>query len=238
MQDALAEVYAALPASARLLVEYKLFEPTFYATDIPDWGSSYALCLKLGPQAKVLVDTGHHAQGVNIEGIVAWLLDEGRLGGFHLNSRKYADDDLMVGSVNPFELFCIYNELVAAAQSPDPALAACARNVAYMLDQSHNVEGKVNATIASVMNCQTAYAKALLVDRAALAQAQAAGDVLGAHRVLVAAHETDVRPLLAQARVEMGREPDPLAAFQASGYAAKIAAERGIAISGGGYALS
>lgn len=218
-------------------MEYKLFEPAFYTTDIPDWGSSYALCLKLGPQAQVLVDTVHHAQGVNIEAIVAWLLDEGRLGGFHLNSRKYADDDLMVGAVNPFELFCIYNELVAAAQSLDPILAACARNVAYMLDQSHNVEGKVDATIASVVNCQTAYAKALLVDRMMLAEAQAAGDVLGAHRILVEAFETDVRPLLAQARVETGLDPDPLVAFQASGYAAKIARERGVAAGGGGYAL-
>ena len=238
MQDALAEVYAALPAGVRMLVEYKFFEPAFYYTDISDWGASYALCMKLGPQAQVLVDTGHHAQGTNIEGIVAWLLDEGRLGGFHFNSRKYADDDLMVGSVNPFELFCIYNELVAAAQSADPAVAACARNVAYMIDQSHNIEGKVDAMIASILNCQTAYAKALLVDRAALAQAQAAGDVLAAHRVLVDAYETDVRPLLAQARVEMGRDPDPMAAFRSGGYAAKLTRERGSQAGGGGYALA
>ena len=139
LQEALAEVYAALPTGVRLLVEYKFFEPAFYHTDLPDWGLAYATCLKLGPQAQVLVDTGHHAHGTNIEYIVAILLDEGRLGGFHFNARKYADDDLIVGSVNPFELFLIFNELVAAEHSGDPTAAACARNVAYMIDQSHNI---------------------------------------------------------------------------------------------------
>jgi L-rhamnose isomerase/sugar isomerase len=237
LQESLAEVYSALPARTRLLVEYKLFEPAFYYTDIADWGSSLLLCTRLGPNAQVLVDTGHHAQGVNIEAIVAWLLDEGRLGGFHLNNRKYADDDLMVGSVNPFELFCIYNELVAGTLSTNDTVASCARNVAYMIDQSHNIEGKIDAMIASVLNCQAAYAKALIVDRTALAEAQAEGDVLRAHRVLVDAFDTDVRPLLAQARVEMGCDPDPLAAFRSSGYAEKVAAERGTAMRGGGYAL-
>ncbi len=229
LQEALAEVYAALPPGVRMLVEYKFFEPAFYHTDLPDWGLAYATCLKLGPQAQVLVDTGHHAPGTNIEHIVSILLDEGRLGGFHFNARKYADDDLIVGSVNPFELFLIFNELVAAERSGDPQAAACARNVAYMIDQSHNVEPKVEAMIQSVVNCQVAYAKALVVDRRRLAERQQAGDVLGAHRVLLDAFETDVRPLLAQVRQEMGLAADPIAAYRASGYQEKIAAERGLA---------
>ncbi|HID86355.1 MAG TPA: sugar isomerase [Anaerolineae bacterium] len=233
MEEALAEVYAALPEGSRMLIEYKFFEPAFYHTDVADWGMAAAFARKLGPQAQVLVDTGHHAPGTNVEQIVAFLLDEGLLGGFHFNSRKYADDDLIVGTVNPFELFCIFNELVAAEEADDPAVADCARNVAYMIDQSHNIEGKIEAMIVSVMNCQTAYAKALLVDRAALAERRAAGDVLGAHRVLMEAYETDVHPLLARVRVEMGLDPDPIAAFQASGYAEKVARERGTAAAGG-----
>ncbi len=236
MEEALAEVYAALPDTMRMLIEYKFFEPAFYHTDLADWGTAYMMALKLGPQAQVLVDTGHHAPGTNIEHIVALLLDEARLGGFHFNARKYADDDLIVGTINPLELFLIFNELVAAAQDPDPAVAACARNVAYMIDQSHNIESKLEAMILSVVNVQTAYAKALLVDRKALAQAQMAGDVLGAHEVLMQAYETDVRPLLAQVRVEMGLEPDPIAAHRASRYEQKIAQERGQgAGSSGGY---
>ncbi len=229
LEGALAEVYTALPPGVRLLIEYKFFEPAFYHTDLADWGMAAALAQKLGPQAQVLVDTGHHPQGTNVEHIVAFLLDEAKLGGFHFNSRKYADDDLIVGALNPFELFCIFNELIAAERADDPAVAACARDVTYMIDQSHNIEGKVAAMIASVINCQTAYAKALLVDRAALVERQATGDVLGAHRVLVEAYETDVRPLLAQTRVEMGRVPDPLAALQASDYLARIARGRGLA---------
>ncbi len=188
MEEALAEVYAAMPPDMRMLIEYKFFEPAFYHTDLADWGTAYMMALKLGPQAQVLVDTGHHAQGTNIEHIVALLLDEGRLGGFHFNARKYADDDLIVGTVNPFELFLIFNELIAAAQDPDPVVAEGARNVAYMIDQSHNIESKIEAMILSVVNVQTAYAKALLVDRQALAQAQAAGDVLGAHEILAQAY--------------------------------------------------
>jgi L-rhamnose isomerase/sugar isomerase len=229
LEEALAEVYAALPPTVRMLVEYKFFEPAFYHTDLADWGMAATLAHKLGPQAQVLVDTGHHPQGTNIEHIVAFLLDEAKLGGFHFNSRKYADDDLIVGAVNPFELFCIFNEIIAATKADDPSVAACAQKIAYMIDQSHNVEGKIEAMIVSVLNCQTAYAKALLVDRAALAQRQAAGDVLGAHRLLVAVYETDVRPLLAQVRVEMGLEPDPLAALHTSGYLEKIARGRGLA---------
>jgi L-rhamnose isomerase/sugar isomerase len=236
MQEALAEVYQALPPNARMLIEYKFFEPAFYHTDLADWGMAYATALKLGPQAQVLVDTGHHAPGTNIEHIVAFLLDEGRLGGFHFNNRKYADDDLIAGSVNPFELFLIFNELIAAESSTESAPAAGAKNVAYMIDQSHNIEPKIEAMVQSVINCQVALAKALLVNRQKLAERQAAGDVLGAHRELTLAYETDVRPLLAQVREEMGLHPDPIAALKASRYEEKIAAERGAASeAGGGY---
>ncbi|TMG69044.1 MAG: L-rhamnose isomerase [Chloroflexi bacterium] len=233
--EGLKQVYAALPAGIRLLVEYKFFEPGFYSTDLPDWGTAYAMCLELGPQAEVLVDTGHHAQGVNIEQIVARLLERGRLGGFHFNARKYADDDLIVGSTNPFELFLIFNELVAAEEDSDEKVATTARNVAYMIDQSHNIEPKLEAMVQSVMNIQTAHAKALLVDRASLGEAQADGDVLGANRVLVEAYETDVRPILAEARERLGIDPDPVAALRHSGYAEGVARERGTAAAGGGY---
>jgi L-rhamnose isomerase/sugar isomerase len=224
MVDVLADVYRAMPAGMRMLIEYKFYEPAFYHTDLADWGLAYLVALKLGPQAQVLVDLGHHAQGVNVEHIVATLLDEGRLGGFHFNNRKYGDDDLIVGSINPYELFLIFNELVGA--EADPRTAPAARNVAYMIDQSHNIEPKIPAMIQSVINVQTAYAKALLVDRAALEQRQHAGDVLGAHVVLNEAYETDVRPLLAVVREEMGVPPDPLPAFLASGYMARVAEAR------------
>jgi L-rhamnose isomerase/sugar isomerase len=224
--ESLRRVYAAMPADMRMLVEYKFFEPAFYHTDLADWGMAYAVALKLGPQAQVLVDTGHHPQGTNVEHIVAFLLDEGKLGGFHFNARKYADDDLIVGSINPFELFLIYNELAAA---PDAA-----RDVAYMIDQSHNIEPKIEAMVQSVLNVQASYARALVVDRRALAERQAAGDVLGAHRVLTDAFETDVRPLLAQVRVEMGLHPDPIVALRGSGYDQKVAVERGTASGAGG----
>ncbi len=236
MQESLAEVYRALPQNTRMLIEYKFFEPAFYHTDLADWGIAYATALKLGSQAQVLVDTGHHAQGTNIEHIVAFLLDVGRLGGFHFNNRKYADDDLVVGSVNPFELFLIFNELVAAEASNESVPATCAKNVAYMIDQSHNIEPKIEAMVQSVINCQVALAKALLVNRQKLAERQAAGDVLGAHRELTAAYETDLRPLLAQVREEMGLHPDPIAALKASRYEKKISKERGaVSEAGGGY---
>jgi L-rhamnose isomerase / sugar isomerase len=223
----LEELYAALPAGMRLLVEYKFFEPGFYSTDLPDWGTAALACRRLGPQAQVLVDTGHHAQGTNVEQIVALLLAEGLLGGFHFNNRKYADDDLIVGAIDPFELFRIMRE-IALAQS-DPATARTAAEVAFMIDQSHNVEGKIDAMLQSVANIQTAYAKALHVDEAAVAAAQQQGDVLGAHRLLVAAFETDVRPLLARLRGELGLDADPVAAFRAQGHAARLAQERGTA---------
>lgn len=218
LEHGLREVYKHLPRGSRMLIEYKFFEPAFYSTDLPDWGTSYALSLKLGEQAQVLVDTGHHPQGTNIPVIVAFLLDEGKLGGFHFNARQYADDDLIVGTVNPFELFVIYHELVSAGEK--------AKDVAYMIDQSHNIEPKLEAMLQSVLNCQLAYAKALIVDRKALQEAQHNGDVLGAHRVLTDAYDTDVRPLLAQVRQESGLHPDPMAAYRADNYAQRIAKER------------
>ncbi|MBC8101032.1 MAG: L-rhamnose isomerase [Cytophagales bacterium] len=208
MIDGLVEGYAALPENVEYLIEYKLFEPGFYTTDLSDWGSSLLVCQKIGERAKVLVDTGHHAQGTNIEFIVATLLDEKRLGGFHFNDRRYADDDLIVGSANPYQLFLIFHELI---NGNDGKTAA---PVAYMLDQAHVIEPKIEAMVLSVLNVQTAYAKALLVDRAELAERQQALDVLGANAVLRDAYETDVRPLLAQAREAIHRPADPLAALR------------------------
>jgi len=234
-EQGLQQTYAHLPAGGRMLIEYKFFEPAFYNTDLPDWGTSYAFSLKLGARAQVLVDLGHHAQGVNIEQIVAFLLDEGKLGGFHFNNRKYADDDLIVGTVNPYELFLIFNELADAELGASEPAHTTANNVAYMIDQSHAVEGKLAPMIYSVLNCQEAYAKALLVPRAKLSAAQSEGDVLGAHRILTEAYRYDVRPLLAVVREEMGVPLDPIAAYWASGYEAKIRKERGLAETSGGY---
>ena len=220
LAEALAAVYQRLGPDQRMLLEYKLFEPAFYTTDVPDWGTSVLHCMALGPKALVVVDTGHHAPGANIEFIVAVLLRAGRLGGFDFNSRFYADDDLMVGSADPFQLFRILNEVVAAgALRPDSGIA-------FMLDQCHNIEPKIPAQLRSVMNVQEAAAKALLVDEAALAAAQQAGDVLGAHAVLMDAYDTDVRPLLAELRQEQGLDPDPVAAYHRSGYQERIAADR------------
>ena len=218
--DGLKALYDAMDPEMTLYVEYKFFEPGFYTTDLMDWGMSLLVCSRLGPRAKVLVDLGHHAQGVNIEHIISILLDEGKLGGFHLNARKYGDDDLMAGSINPLELFLIYDQIVDATL--DSATAACAKSISYMLDQSHNIEGSMEGIIQSVMNAQTAYAKALLVDRAALRMAQEAGDVILANRIVMAAYETDVQPLLKRARAEMGCEPDPILAFRAGGYLKQV----------------
>jgi L-rhamnose isomerase / sugar isomerase len=214
--DCLHEVYAALPEDQELLVEYKPFEPAFYATDIADWGSATLICQELGPQARVLVDLGHHLPGTNVEQIVALLSSVGRLGGFHFNNRKYADDDLIVGSVNPFELFLIFCELIDT-NLPLPRLT---------IDQSHNVENKVEATLLSVVNLQEAYAKALLVDRSALTERQQECDVLGGHELLLDAFNSDVRPICATARTGCGGSADPLAEFRASGYTERRAAER------------
>jgi L-rhamnose isomerase/sugar isomerase len=215
MLDSLARVYEQLPAEQELLVEYKFFEPAFYATDLADWGNALLTCLKLGERARVLVDLGHHAQGVNIEQIVAFLADEGRLGGFHFNNRKYADDDLIVGSVNPFELFLIFVELAASDELPR-----------LTIDQSHNIEAKVEAMALSVVNLQEAYAKALLVDREALREAQQAGDVLGGHEVLLGAYKTDVREQCAAARAALGAAEDPIRTLRESGYADRMARDR------------
>jgi L-rhamnose isomerase / sugar isomerase len=220
LAEALATVYRRLGPGQRMLLEYKLFEPSFYTTDVPDWGTSLLHCVALGPQAAVVVDTGHHAPGTNIEFIVAILLRAGRLGGFDFNSRFYADDDLMVGAADPFQLFRILREVVAAgALGPEAGIA-------FMLDQCHNIEPKIPAQIRSVLNVQEATAKALLVDAGALAAAQQAGDVLGANAVLMDAYNTDVRPLLAELREEMGLDPDPVAAYHRSGYAEKIVESR------------
>ncbi|MEH1126670.1 L-rhamnose isomerase [Micromonospora sp. CPCC 206061] len=220
LAEALSAVYERLGDHQRMLLEYKLFEPAFYTMDVPDWGTAYAHCIRLGPKAQVVIDTGHHAPGTNIEFIVAFLLREGKLGAFDFNSRFYADDDLMVGAADPFQLFRIMHEIVQA-----DALRADS-GINFMLDQCHNIEPKIPGQIRSVMNVQEATAKALIVDAAALGAAQQAGDVLGANAVLMDAYNTDVRPLLAEVRAEMGLSPDPMAAYARSGYAEKIVAER------------
>ncbi|QHY99525.1 Xylose isomerase [Streptomyces sp. S4.7] len=218
LSEALAAVYERLGDDQRMLLEYKLFEPAFYATDVPDWGTAYAHCLRLGEKARVVVDTGHHAPGTNIEFIVAILLREGKLGGFDFNSRFYADDDLMAGAADPFQLFRIMYEVIRGG--------GFAPDIAFMLDQCHNIEEKVPAVIRSVMNVQEATAKALLVDAEALAAAQRDGDVLAANAALMDAYNTDVRPLVAEVRAELGADADPVAAYHASGYGKRIVAER------------
>jgi len=240
LAEALAVVYERLGRDQRMLLEYKLFEPSFYTTDVPDWGTSLLHCQALGPKALVVVDTGHHAPGTNIEFIVAQLLRVRRLGGFDFNSRFYADDDLMVGAADPFQLYRIMREVVKAdalaPADPDPiddvitassgAAASPPLAVAFMLDQCHNIEPKIPAQIRSVMNVQEATAKALLVDEDALREAQLAGDVLAANAAFMDAYNTDVRPLLAELREEMGLAPDPVRAYLDSGYGQKIITER------------
>jgi L-rhamnose isomerase/sugar isomerase len=216
--ESLGEIYAALPAGMELFVEYKPYEPAFYATDLADWGSALLVCQELGERAKVLIDLGHHAQAVNIEQIVVLLQRAGRLGGFHFNDRKYGDDDLIVGSIDPFQLFRIFFELVSTE--------ALETGVRLTVDQSHNIEPKVEAMIQTVMNLQEAYAKALLVDRPALAAAQAEGDVLRANRILTGAFSTDVRPLCARVREKLGAAADPIEAFRSSGYRDRVAESR------------
>jgi L-rhamnose isomerase/sugar isomerase len=220
LSEALHEVYERLGDDQRLVLEYKLFEPAFYSTDVPDWGTSYAHCMHLGEKARVVIDLGHHAPGTNIEFIVAFLLREAKLGGFDFNSRFYADDDLMAGAADPFQLFRVMHEVVVGgALSPEAG-------VTFMLDQSHNIEPKVPAIIRSVMNVQEATAKALLVDIDALMAAQQSGDVLGANALFMDAYNTDVRPLLAEFREEQGLDPDPVAAYHRSGHAERVRAER------------
>jgi L-rhamnose isomerase/sugar isomerase len=220
LAESLQRIYAAMDDDQRLLLEYKFFEPYFYSMDIPDWGTSLLHCLALGERAKVVLDTGHHAPGTNIEFIVMQLLRQGRLGAFDFNSRYYADDDLIVGSADPFQLFRIMHEIVAVgAHRPES-------KVNFMLDQCHNIEEKIPGQIHSVLNVERALAKALLVDTDALAVAQRGGDVLGAHAVLMDAYETDVRAALADRREARGLPRDPVEAFARSGYVEKTAASR------------
>ena len=220
LQESLEITYKRLGPNQRMLLEYKFFEPSFYSTDVPDWGTSYLHCMKLGPKAMVCVDTGHHAPGTNIEFIVALLLREGRLGAFDFNSRFYADDDLIVGAADPYQLFRIMNE-VNRARGFDVGTP-----VSYVLDQCHNIEDKIPGQIRSITNVQEAVAKALLVDRVELKKAQLEGNVLAANDILMDAYNTDVRPLLGEMRNELGLDADPMKAYLASGYGAKIAAER------------
>ena len=219
-EECLGKTHAALPDDSRMLIEYKFFEPAFYHTDIADWGMALNFALKAGPKAEVLVDLGHHPLCTNIEHLVALLLDEGRLGGFHFNNCKYADDDVTTGSVNLYEVFLIYHEILNAERR------GTAANIAYMIDQSHIIKPKVEAMIQSVLNIQTAYARALLVDRAALAAAQAEDDTVAGEEILRNAYDVDVRPLLAVVREELGAETDPLGSHRQSGYFKHIAEDR------------
>ena len=220
LADSLAAIYARLGADQRLVLEYKFFEPAFYHTDVPDWGTSYAQVSALGEKAMVCLDTGHHAPGTNIEFIVAQLLRLGKLGSFDFNSRFYADDDLIVGAADPFQLFRILYEVIRGGGFGP------ASPVAFMLDQCHNVEAKIPGQIRSVLNVQEMTARALLVDAAALTEAQNTGDVLGANAILMDAFYTDVRPGLAAWRQSRGLPGDPMAAFAASGYQKQAADTR------------
>jgi L-rhamnose isomerase/sugar isomerase len=220
LADSLAQVYARLGEHQRLVLEYKFFEPAFYATDVPDWGTSCAQCVALGERAVVCLDTGHHAPGTNIEFIVMQLLRLGRLGAFDFNSRFYADDDLIVGAADPFQLFRILYEVVRGGGYGPSS------DVAFMLDQCHNVEEKIPGQIRSVLNVQEMTARALLVDRQALAEAERVGDVLAANAIFMDAFYTDVRADLAEWRASRGRPADPVTAYRDSGYQEQIVSER------------
>jgi L-rhamnose isomerase/sugar isomerase len=212
-----------------MFLEHKICEPAFYSTVIQDWGSSYMAAAALGPKAQSLVDLGHHAPNVNIELIVARLIAAGKLAGFHFNDSKYGDDDLDAGSVSPYRLFLVFNELVAAAHEQVPGFEP-----AYMLDQSHNVTDPIESLMTSAIQVQRSYAQALLVDRAALAAAQHANDALAATQLLKTAFQTDVTPLLQMARLKVGAAIDPVAVYRSSGYRAQVAEERPASQSGGG----
>ena len=229
LAESLHQVYQRLGENQRLILEYKFFEPAFYHTDVPDWGTAYVHCAQLGPRAHVCLDTGHHAPGTNIEFIVAQLLRLGRLGSFDFNSRFYADDDLMVGAADPFQLFRILCEVVRGGGFDEGS------PLRFMLDQCHNIEEKIPAQIRSVLNVQEMMARALLVDRSSLEEARRAGDILGSHQVLMDAFSTDVRPMLAEWRASRNLPVDPVGAYRASGYAKQIASERvgGAALSWG-----
>lgn len=219
--SAMEEVYAALPANMAMFIEHKMYEPAFYSTVISDWGSSLMAAQALGPQAKCLVDLGHHAPNVNIEQIVARLVHVSRLAGFHFNDSKYGDDDLDAGSVDPFRLFLVFNELVEAELR-----GAKGFSPSYMIDQSHNVTDPIESLMGSAVEIARAYVQASLVDRAALTQAQEANDAMAAHRTLKAGFLTDVSPILAEARMRQGGAFDPIAAYRASGYRERVAQER------------
>lgn len=220
VEEALDAAHAATDETQRLLVEYKPFEPAFYHTDIADWGMALHFARHAGPRAAVLVDTGHHLQGTNIEQIVAWLLHLGALGGFHFNDRKYADDDLTIGSIDPYQVYRIFHEMFAAGE-------AATQDVAFMIDQSHNLKGKVEAMVQSVISAQELYAKAALVDREQLDALQAAGKIVEAEECFREAFWTDVRPLVRAWREARGCPAEPLRALAESGYVERAAKERG-----------
>jgi len=231
LYSGLKELYDVLDDDMTMLLEYKPFEPFFYTTDVQDWGMSYLLCSKLGERAKTLVDLGHHLPGVNVEQIISILLDEGKLGGFHFNNHRYADDDLILGTVDPFEIFIIFKEII------DAGYMGIANDLTYMLDQSHNIENSIEGIIYSVMNIQKAYAKALLIDRAALKEAQSKNDIILSNKIIMEAFEIDVEPLLAEVRLEMGlSHVDPIKNHRESGYNERVSKERisGILTLGGG----
>lgn len=235
MQAAIKKWHDTTPSNIATLIEYKPFEPAFYHTDIADWGMAATLCRRAGANAKVLVDTGHHLPGANIEHIVAFLIDEGLLGGFHFNDRKYADDDLTLGSIDPYMVFRIFHEIRNAAHNFNVDVS----KIAYTVDQSHNLKPKIEAMLQTVVHAQELYAKACLVDRKTLRDLQTKMDLVGAESLLKDAFYTDVRPILAEWRKKRGIDPDPIKAFRASGYEAQAAKERtakyGVA-TGGGYA--
>jgi L-rhamnose isomerase/sugar isomerase len=220
LEEAMAATHAELAAGQRMLIEYKPFEPAFYHTDIADWGMASHLAQAAGPQARVLVDTGHHYQSQNIEQIVAWLLHMRLLGGFHFNDRRYADDDLTIGSIDPYQVFRIFHEIFS---EPEAALVA---EIAFMIDQSHNLKGKLEAMVQTVMTAQELYMKAALVDRDRLEELQSAGKIVEAEECLRAAFWTDVRPALAEWRIRRGLHPNPLEALEESGYVERITRER------------
>jgi L-rhamnose isomerase/sugar isomerase len=221
-KEALAATHAALAPGQTMLVEYKPFEPAFYHTDIADWGMALELARSAGPQAKVLVDTGHHYQGTNIEQIVAWLIELNALGGFHFNDRKYADDDLTLGSIDPYQIFRIFHE-IHSAQANKAGFTV----PAYMIDQSHNLKGKMEAMVQTVVTAQELYARAALVDQAELTLLQDSCQLIAAEELFRGAFWTDVRPVVQEWRQERGLPSDPLAALYESGYVERIAAERG-----------
>ena len=222
MHGALRQWHDAMPPNMTMLVEYKPFEPAFYHTDIADWGMAYVFAKDAGPRAKVLVDTGHHLQGANIEQIIAFLLDEDMLGGFHFNDRKYADDDLTLGSIDPYAVFRTFHEVRNAAELHEQEVS----RIAYMVDQSHNLKPKVEAMIQTALTAQELYAKACVVDRVKLRDAQSRMNVVDAEECLREAFFTDVRPLLREWRKRRNIEPDPIAAYRASGYESRMAKER------------